>query len=382
MSETTPDRPDPVDVRCSLEAARYDIQQARNSADRAERVRVAREMRTRLNELRAQVQQLDPTVRNEVQTEFDAVSDQHNELTVSLLGEEPAVPEETTPPEPPTPIEAAPVTPQGPAPVPRFVPPHANPSTMSQRFDNLVARMSFYAGRAGNWIRERFAQNPSAAPIMTAVGTTAVIGFFRSMVGGGAVSTAVESQLTQSVNAMAGASDILVPLQNQFAVVGLRIARVRGDENFLTTLKTLQQNAASAGTDANLYLQQLAQRAPTRLRATNNTVTLQQIVSLAQETAGVAPRATVASINIPAAGLTVPRNFSQEYVLTPSNAPVTLNNQAATTARAAVVNGVTVARTATGIRVQRDNRAVTAPTTLTLTVGAPPTALTRVLRVS
>ncbi len=384
-SETTPDRPNPVDVRCSLEAVRYDIQQARASADRAERVRVARDVRSRLTTLRTQVQQLDAADRPAIQTELDTVVDQHSQFAESLLSEEPAAPVEPTPtpePEPePAPIEAVPVTPQGPTPAPTFVPPFPNPTSTSQRIDNLIARASFYAGRAGNWIRERFAQNPAAAPIMSAVGTTAVLGLFRNFMGGGAVSSVVETQLTQSVSAMAGASDILGPLQNQFSVVNLRIVRVRGDEALLTTLKTLQQNAVSAGTDANLYLQQLAQRAQTRLRATNGTVTLQQIVSLAQETAGVGPRAAVASINVPAAGLNVTRNFSQDFILTPPSAPVSLNGQAVTTARAVTVGAVTISRTPTGIRIQRGATASPAAT-LTLAVGAPPTSLTRTLRVS
>lgn len=392
MPDTTPDRPDPVDVRCSLEAARYDIQQARTSANRAERVRVARELRTRLNDLRAQVQRLDPAVRNEIQSEFNTVSDQHNELAVSLLADEPVTTSESTPttpapePEPaPAPIEATPVTPSGPAPVPTFTPPHPTPTTFSQRFDNMIARASFYAGRAGQWIRERFAQNPAAVPIMSAVGTTAVLGLFRNVMGGGAVSAAVETQLTQSVNTMAGANDILTPLQNQFRVVGLEIARVRGDDTMLATLRTLQQNAASSGTDANLYLQQLARLAkgpPARLVADRqNRVTIQQILTLAQEAAGAAPRATVASINIPAAGLNVTRNFNQEFTLTPANAPVTLNGQAVTTTQPVTMGAITVTRTTTGIRIQRGAAAAPA-STLTLAVGAPPTALSRIVRVS
>lgn len=373
------ERPTPDDVRCQLEAVRHEIQQARASTDRAERGRVARDTHTRLGELRALVGRLDGADRTAVQGELDTVVRDHSDLSVSALGGAPASEGLPDPVAEPEPVDQ----PVAPAPAPGtgvFRAPFPNPTTVTQRLDNAVARMSFYAGRAGRWVRERFSQNPSAAPIMTAIGMTALMGMVRQiMPGGGAVTSAVETQLTTNLNNMAGANDILAPLQQQLQVVSLAAARVRGDENNLQILKTLQQNAVSVGTDANTFLRNLAQAAGRRFRGS---VTLAQLVALAQETAGAAPASTVASINIPTAGLDVRRSFDQTFVLTPAAAPVTVNGTAlAAGAPARVIGQLTITRTTTGLRIQRSSVAAPAAT-VTLAVGAPPTAITRSLRVA
>ncbi|MBP9750335.1 MAG: hypothetical protein KBC95_00645 [Candidatus Peribacteraceae bacterium] len=375
---SAPDRPTPDDVRCQLEAVRYDIRQARISTDRAERGRVARDTHTRLGELRALVARLEGADRTAVQGELDTVARDHTDLSVSALGDAdtPAPDAPSAEPEPvDQPVPPAPELGTG-----VFRPPHPTPTTMTQRLDNAIARMSFYAGRAGRWVRERFSSNPAAAPIMTAIGMTAVMGMVRQLIpgGGGAVTSAVETQLTTNLNSMAGAGDILAPLQNQLQVVRLAISRVRGDENNLQILKTLQTNAVSAGTDANAFLLRLAQAAGRRFRGS---VTLAQLVTLAQETPAVAPAATVASINMPADGIDVRRGMSQTFILTPATAQVTVNGTPLTATAPRIVGQLTVTRTGTGLRIQRS--ATPAPAaTVTLAVGAPPTAIMRALRVA
>lgn len=378
---SAPDRPTPDDVRCQLEAVRYDIRQARISTDRAERGRVARDTHTRLGELRTLVGRLEGADRTAIQIELDTATRDHSELSVSAL-EEPGAPAPEGLPEPE--VEPAPIDqPVPPAPelgTGAFRPPFPNPTTVTQRFDNTIARMSFYAGRAGRWVRERFSSNPAAAPIMTAIGMTALMGMVRQLIpgGGGAVTSAVETQLTTNLNSMAGAGDILAPLQQQLQVFNLTVQRVRGDENNLQILKTLQTNAVSAGTDANTFLRNLAQSTRTRFRGS---VTLAQLVTLAQETAGAAPAATVASINMPAAGIDVRRGIDQTFILTPATAQVTVNGTTLTATAPRVVGQLTVTRTGTGLRIQRSNTPAPAAT-VTLAVGSPPTAITRALRVA
>ncbi len=378
--DTAPaERPTPASVREQIAAVRAQITSARESTDRAERTRVARATHARLGELRTLVGRLEDADRPGVQTDLDTAARDHSELSVSAL-EEPGAPAPEGLPEPevePEPVDqpAPPATELGTG---TFRAPFPNPTTLTQRFDNALARASFYAGRAGRWVRERFSQNPAAAPIMTAVGMTAVMGLVRQLLpGGGAVTTAVETQLTTNLNAMAGAGDILAPLQNQLQVVRLTLARTRGDENNLQILKTLQQNATATGTDANAFLLRLAQAAGRRYRGS---VTLPQLVSLAQETAGAAPAATVASIEIPNTGLAVTRSFDRTFALTPATAPVTVNG-AALTATPIRIGQLTVTRTTSGLRIQRSNVAAAAAT-VTLGVGAPPTAITRALRVA
>jgi hypothetical protein len=380
-----PERPTPASVREQIATVRAQITRARESADRRERARVARETHTRLGELRTLVDRLDDTDRPGVRTDLDAAASDHHALSVSALAEPDAPAPEPPAPEPLPEPEVVPEPVDQPAPpaaelgAGEFRAPHPHPTTVTQRFDNVIARMSFYAGRAGRWVRERFSNNPAAAPIMTAVGLTAVMGLVRQLLpGGGAVTTAVETQLTTNMNAMAGAGDILAPLQNQLQVVRLALARVRGDENNLQILKTLQTNATATGTDATAFLLRLAQAAGRRFRGS---VTLAQLVAIAQETAAAAPAATVASINIPNTGLDVRRAFDQTFVLTPAAAPVTVNGAPLTAAAPSRIGQLTVTRTATGLRIQRSNVAAPAAT-VTLAVGAPPTAITRALRVA
>ncbi len=382
MTEVTPPyRPTREDVSCNITALRHDITQARDETDRAERLRLAREIRGRLTALRTQVDQLEPADRGPIQADLDAAAREHGELAVLLI-DEPALPSDTTtepplPPEP-EPVDQPPVTPPVAVNPNVFVPPHPTPTTFTQRFDNMVARLAFYAGRAGSWIKARFQQNPTAAPVMTALGTTALFGVLRNVFGGSTVTSTLETQMSQSLNTMAGSVDILQPLLAQLQVVGLTLNRVNGDDGQFQILKTLQQNAIGAGTDGNVFLQSIAQRARVRYRGA---VTAVQLVQIARETTGIVPPAGPTSINIPPAGLNVARGFNQTYLITPPTVPVTVNGAPLTAAAPARLGQLTITRTPTGIRVQRSNLA--APiATVTVVVGTPPTTVSRTLRVA
>ncbi len=217
MSETVPNQPTAVDVSCQLQAIQYDISQARTLSEFAERAHVARTTHARLNDIRALVPKLNVEDQSPIQAILTTVTEDSAQLMASVLPET-----ETAPPsEEPLPAETPP-----PAARVGFVKPYPHPTNRTQQFDNAIAWASYQAGQLGTWIRERFQHNPSAAPLLTAVGTTAVFGLFRSAFGGSgnAVTAAVETQVSTQLNTMASSvASINIPptgvniLRNQAA---------------------------------------------------------------------------------------------------------------------------------------------------------------------